>query len=157
MRRSLITSALVAGALLAPAASASASDIVISEFRTRGTAGGNDEFVEIRNKSASPVPIGGLALQGCASGTPGNASNRATVPAGVTLAPGQAYLFANSTSPGYSGATTPDTAYGTGFTDFAASNFAGIDNPLFYDPKTSMLFGDAKASVSEVLGEVQQL
>jgi NAD(P) transhydrogenase subunit beta len=37
------------------------------------------------------------------------------------------------------------------------SGFAGIDNPLFYEPKTSMLFGDAKASVSEVLGEVQHL
>src|SRR3954464_7370281 len=38
-----------------------------------------------------------------------------------------------------------------------ASGFAGIDNPLFYDPKTSMLFGDAKASVSEILSEVQAL
>jgi H+-translocating NAD(P) transhydrogenase subunit beta len=38
-----------------------------------------------------------------------------------------------------------------------SSGFAGIDNPLFYDPKTALLFGDAKASVSEVLGEVQQL
>jgi H+-translocating NAD(P) transhydrogenase subunit beta len=38
-----------------------------------------------------------------------------------------------------------------------SSGFAGIDNPLFYDPKTSMLFGDAKASVSEVLAEVQHL
>jgi H+-translocating NAD(P) transhydrogenase subunit beta len=38
-----------------------------------------------------------------------------------------------------------------------SSGFAGIDNPLFYDPKTAMLFGDAKASVSEVLTEVQQL
>ncbi len=38
-----------------------------------------------------------------------------------------------------------------------ASGFAGIDNPLFYEPKTSMLFGDAKASVSEVTAEVQAL
>jgi NAD(P) transhydrogenase subunit beta len=38
-----------------------------------------------------------------------------------------------------------------------SSGFAGIDNPLFYDEKTSMLFGDAKASVSDVLGEVQAL
>ena len=37
------------------------------------------------------------------------------------------------------------------------SGFAGIDNPLFYDPKTALLFGDAKASVSEVLAEVQTL
>jgi NAD(P) transhydrogenase subunit beta len=38
-----------------------------------------------------------------------------------------------------------------------ASGFAGIDNPLFYDPKTAMLFGDAKSSVSEVTAEVQAL
>jgi proton-translocating NAD(P)+ transhydrogenase subunit beta len=38
-----------------------------------------------------------------------------------------------------------------------ASGFAGIDNPLFYDPKTSMLFGDAKESITEVLGAVQDL
>ena len=38
-----------------------------------------------------------------------------------------------------------------------ASGFAGIDNPLFYEPKTTMLFGDAKASVSEVTSEVQAL
>jgi len=36
-----------------------------------------------------------------------------------------------------------------------ASGFAGIDNPLFYDSKTSLLFGDAKASVSEITAEVQ--
>ncbi|HZU39787.1 MAG TPA: NAD(P)(+) transhydrogenase (Re/Si-specific) subunit beta, partial [Solirubrobacteraceae bacterium] len=38
-----------------------------------------------------------------------------------------------------------------------ASGFAGIDNPLFYDPKTSLLFGDAKASVSEITAEVVAL
>ncbi len=38
-----------------------------------------------------------------------------------------------------------------------ASGFAGIDNPLFYDPKTSMLFGDAKNSVQDVTSEVQAL
>jgi NAD(P) transhydrogenase subunit beta len=37
------------------------------------------------------------------------------------------------------------------------SGFAGIDNPLFYDPKTAMLFGDAKTSVSEIVSEVQAL
>jgi NAD(P) transhydrogenase subunit beta len=38
-----------------------------------------------------------------------------------------------------------------------ASGFAGIDNPLFYDPKTEMLFGDAKSSVSEITAEVKAL
>jgi len=35
--------------------------------------------------------------------------------------------------------------------------FAGIDNELYYDPKTQMLFGDAKASVAEVASEVKGL
>jgi len=38
-----------------------------------------------------------------------------------------------------------------------ASGFAGIDNPLFYNPKTSLLFGDAKTSVTEITTEVQAL
>jgi H+-translocating NAD(P) transhydrogenase subunit beta len=37
------------------------------------------------------------------------------------------------------------------------SGFAGIDNPLFYNEKTALLFGDAKTSVGEVLAEVQAL
>jgi len=37
------------------------------------------------------------------------------------------------------------------------SGFAGIDNPLFYDDKTSMLFGDAKSSVGEVTEELKAL
>jgi proton-translocating NAD(P)+ transhydrogenase subunit beta len=38
-----------------------------------------------------------------------------------------------------------------------ASGFAGIDNPLFYEPETSMLFGDAKQSVSEITAAVESL
>jgi len=38
-----------------------------------------------------------------------------------------------------------------------SSGFAGIDNPLFYDDKTQMLFGDAKKSVSDLLSEVHSL
>jgi NAD(P) transhydrogenase subunit beta len=38
-----------------------------------------------------------------------------------------------------------------------APGFAGIDNELYYDPKTSLLFGDAKASVGEILTEVQSI
>jgi NAD(P) transhydrogenase subunit beta len=38
-----------------------------------------------------------------------------------------------------------------------ASGFAGIDNPLFYEQQTSMLFGDAKQSVTDITAAVGSL
>jgi H+-translocating NAD(P) transhydrogenase subunit beta len=35
--------------------------------------------------------------------------------------------------------------------------FAGIENELYYDPGTTMLFGDAKSAVSEITAELAQL
>jgi proton-translocating NAD(P)+ transhydrogenase subunit beta len=35
--------------------------------------------------------------------------------------------------------------------------FAGIENELYYDPKTQMLFGDAKSAVGEITEEVKAL
>ncbi|HEY5193028.1 MAG TPA: NAD(P)(+) transhydrogenase (Re/Si-specific) subunit beta [Solirubrobacteraceae bacterium] len=35
--------------------------------------------------------------------------------------------------------------------------FAGIENELYFDPKTSMLFGDAKSAVSEITAELSSL
>ena len=34
--------------------------------------------------------------------------------------------------------------------------YAGIDNELFYKSKTSMLFGDAKASLGTLIEEIKQ-
>ena len=35
--------------------------------------------------------------------------------------------------------------------------FAGIENPLFYNPKTVMLFGDAKDSITKLVADVKNL
>jgi NAD(P) transhydrogenase subunit beta len=35
--------------------------------------------------------------------------------------------------------------------------FAGIENPLFFNPKTVMLFGDAKESITKLIGAVKVL
>lgn len=37
------------------------------------------------------------------------------------------------------------------------AGYAGIDNLLFYDPKCSMFFGDAKKALTELVAEIKQL
>jgi beta-lactamase superfamily II metal-dependent hydrolase/predicted extracellular nuclease len=91
-----------------------ASPTVISEFRVHGTAGGNDEFVEIYNNSDTAVDISGYTLHG--SNNAGTNSVRATVPANVIL-PGRAhYLFTNTAANGYSLPVPGNVTYATGIT-----------------------------------------
>ena len=88
------------------------STIVISEFRTRGPNGGNDEFIELYNLSNSPVDIGGWKIRG-SSGT-GGTGHRVTIASGVTLQAGCHYLLTNSA---YSGPVPGNQSYSSGISD----------------------------------------
>jgi predicted extracellular nuclease len=109
----------LAGAVRLPAQAApqqqAVFSVVISEFRFLGPAGGNDEFIELYNPTASPIDISGWLIRG--SNNAGSVSTRATIPASTILAPGQYYLIANNASGGYSGATSANLTYTTGITD----------------------------------------
>ncbi|MGH9778435.1 MAG: lamin tail domain-containing protein, partial [Candidatus Acidiferrales bacterium] len=93
------------------------TSVVISEFRTRGPLGGNDEFIELYNLSSSAVNIGGWEIHGSNNAAGGTLTPRATIPAGTMLNPGCHYLFTNSGSNGYSGSVPGNQTYGTGITD----------------------------------------
>jgi subtilisin-like proprotein convertase family protein len=90
--------------------------VLISEFRTRGPAGGSDEFVELYNNSNSAVDIGGWKIKG--SNNAGAVSTRLTVTAGTTIPARGHFLATNSTaSTGYSGSVAGNQTYSTGITD----------------------------------------
>ena len=85
--------------------------IVISEFRTRGPNGANDEFVEIYNKGNVAVDIGGWKLRGSSSA--GTITTRMTISAG-TILPARTHFLATN-SGGYSGSVVADQSYSSGF------------------------------------------
>ncbi|HET6804980.1 MAG TPA: lamin tail domain-containing protein [Frateuria sp.] len=114
--------------LLAASLPALASDLTISNFRVRGPAGGNDEFVELHNGSGASLDVGGYAL--LASNASGTTGTRATLPAGTTIAPGCYLLLTNGASSGYSGSVGGDVGYNTGITDTGGLAIADASGKL---------------------------
>jgi hypothetical protein len=96
---------------------ASTASVVISEFRTEGPSGGNDEFIELYNPTSNWIDISGWKIN--ASNDAGSSiSTRATIPASTILRSGQYYLIVNNASSGgYSGSVAANLTYGTGITN----------------------------------------
>lgn len=88
-----------------PISAQAPSSIVISEFRLRGLAGGNDEFIELHNPGPAPVNVGGWQIR-MSPNAPSPVVTVATIPDGTIVNPGCFYLLAST---GYSG-----TAVATG-------------------------------------------
>jgi hypothetical protein len=102
--------------------------VVISEMRTRGPLGGNDEFVEIYNNSDSATDISGWKLMGSSNTAP--TGTRATVGAGVILPARAHFLFANTAANGYSGVVPPNVNYTTGIGDNGGIALTMADNTI---------------------------
>jgi len=127
-KRHPLALAVFAALNLAPVTHAISPNIVISEFRTRGPLGGNDEFIELYNLSASPVNIGGWKING--SNNTGTTSTRATIAANTILNPGCRFLSTNSAAGGYSGAVTGNLTYNTGITDTGGLALLNASNTI---------------------------
>ncbi|HVU02140.1 MAG TPA: lamin tail domain-containing protein [Polyangiaceae bacterium] len=115
MKRWIAGGLALCSLLVATEAPAVSTTIVISEFRTRGPNGSNDEFVEIFNKSNAAVNIGGYKLM--VSDGAGNTALVKQVAASTILQPKHFYLFANNGSQGYSGLVPPSVTYSQSIPD----------------------------------------
>ncbi len=87
--------------------------LVISEFRTRGPNGADDEFVELYNPTGGAVNIGGWTVRRSSS-CGSTISTLVTITNGVILQPGQHYLLLSNTNSSLSGA---DQTFSPGIAD----------------------------------------
>lgn len=93
----------------------SSQPVVISEFRTRGPNGANDEFIELYNNSDSPIDLNGWKIKG--SNSSGTTSTRVTI-SQFTIIPARGHFLAtNSATGGYSGTIAGNQTYASGVTD----------------------------------------
>jgi DNA/RNA endonuclease G (NUC1) len=112
----LVVSAIGLPLYFATRVQAVSSSVVISEFRTRGPLGGNDELIELYNLTNSAIDIGGWKIN--ASNSSGTIGTRVTITAGTMIPAHGHFLAVNSTaSTGYSGSVPGNQTFTTGVTD----------------------------------------
>jgi len=99
-----VSALLLAGPLDAAAQTATAGQIVISEFRVRGPNGANDEYIVLHNKSGADHTV--TAASGTGYGVAASdGTTRCSIPNGTIIPNRGAYLCVNSV--GYSLASYP--------------------------------------------------
>ncbi len=109
---SLLAASLGETVHAAPARNPGQDNVVISEFRSRGTSPGYevfDDFVEIFNPTGSDIDIGGWYIKSVSSS--GAYRAQFNFISGTLLSPGQHYLIAGNY---YSGMVPPDGTFASG-------------------------------------------
>jgi hypothetical protein len=124
--RGLRTSMVVAAGLamlmtsveVAEAQTATAGQLLISEFRLRGPSGANDEFIEIYNNLGLSHTV--TAASGGGYGVAASdGTTRCSIPNGTIIPAGGHYLCTNSVAYSLAGNATGDATYATDIPDNA--------------------------------------
>jgi hypothetical protein len=102
--------------------------VIISEFRTRGPSGANDEFVELYNNSDGAVDIGGWRIKRSSSGAA--VLSILTIASG-TILPARSHFLA--TNNGYSGSVPGDQTYGSSVADDGGIGLCLSDDATIVD------------------------
>ena len=108
-----------------------AGEILISEFRFRGSAGASDEFIELYNPTTRAIDISGFKI--FRSSATGTKTLQATINASVILPSGCHYLLTNTA---YDDLVPGDQTYSVGIADdggIAVTLASGTDSTAILD------------------------
>jgi hypothetical protein len=118
---------------------AAVGSLLISELQTRGSGGGNDEFIEIYNPGSTAVVFDSTWSIASRSAVGTCATNLQAIRytgTGQVIGPHRHLLLTNNNSGGYDGTVVGDDTYSTGIVDAASvvlyQGSAVIDAVCFY-------------------------